>query len=44
MPESRKREVRSLNVEDVRILVVKAMLDEFPELRRWVKAYLTVYG
>ena len=33
-----------MDVEDARIQIVKAMLDEFPKLRRWVKAYLKVYG
>ena len=33
-----------MNDEDARKEVVKAMLDEFPALRRWTKAYLTVYG
>ena len=32
------------DVRDVRIEVVRAMLDEFPRLRRWVKAYLKWYG
>ena len=32
------------DVEDVRVEVVKAMLDEFPRLRRWVKAYILIYG
>jgi len=29
---------------ELRILLVKTMLDEYPDLRRWVKAYLKVYG
>lgn len=31
-------------LEDLRIRIVKEMLDQFPKLRKWVKAYLTVYG
>ena len=34
----------NMNPEDVRLILVKEMLDQFPKLRKWVKAYLTVYG
>ena len=31
------------NLETTRILIVKAMLDEFSEVRNFVKGYLKVY-
>ena len=31
------------DTERARIEIVKAMLDEFPKLRAWIKAYLKWY-
>lgn len=31
------------NLDTLRIQVVKAMLDQFPEVRRFVESYLKVY-
>jgi hypothetical protein len=31
------------NARNARIKIVKAMLDEFPDLRQWVKEYLKEY-
>ncbi len=31
------------NARNTRVQIVKAMLDEFPDLRQWVKEYLKEY-
>jgi len=31
------------NVRNARVQIVKAILDEFPDLRQWVKEYLKEY-